>query len=139
MVVNGLLFTILVIPFGIITDVFSGIPLGFSPGSFVFFFRDSFRNSSRNSTQNNSSFSFWKHSFRHSGKFRILPVFLQVFFPAQRFLWVRTRDSSEVSPEIFIKISPGTSEASRNSVRFSFKYFFRNFFRGFPIVRYLGR
>lgn len=37
MVVNGLLFTILVIPFGIITDVFSGIPLGFSPGSFVFF------------------------------------------------------------------------------------------------------
>lgn len=51
-------------------------------------------------------------SFRHSGKFRFLPVFLQIFF-------YRPKDSPgfetgillgipfDVSPEIFIKISPG--------------------------------
>lgn len=71
------------------------------------FSRDSFRNSSRDSILNNSSFSFLKHSesfgsFQCSFKFFYRPKDSPGFD-----LGVLLGIPFEISPEIFIKISPG--------------------------------
>lgn len=124
--VDGLLFTVLGIPFGV-------------------YYQDVFWNSSLRSAilqrfrKENSRPTFRRSSLGDSGKIRFLPVFLQVFFLSRGSPGFEPGVLG-VSPEIFLKTSLEIPSGVYLRIPFSSPpCIFTQFFLWFPIVRYLGR